>query len=285
MSKCSDLYSVDQLRSLRYYHHSLDNLANSSESVHKYLTASVPQTKSNESSLHSDNDELKALSMTVAGRGMHYDIHINAKVRISGVCSSNTCSFDQALKNTSFSFSFLLPDAVFVDPYELGRLWHDSRRVKLEYATVSDMESMVIGMLDKKRFWEDMPFTQIVILRFLSLSSAERESDTGFTQERQISVTMPVHMRYHAAARADENVEYRAAYIPQPLVHLCPDTATLSAEACRLLPLPTLAEPPFVELRAPISSLKYYPMVRAATDVVVLVAFFVVILAFVKVKP
>jgi hypothetical protein len=193
--------------------------------------------------------------------------------------------FESIALSSWYLLTFLLPEAVFVDRFELARRGDLSDpaeaerggdfEVRLLHAVYADSEHMVIGHRQcDEECATPAPLTRAVVL----IARARGEAQHGATSDgsafsADLRVSLPAHIRYHAAEHsgletATKDVGVREVRLPHPLVHHCYFGGQgQRGVTCRLLASPASQ---VVSLRVPIGDLAYLSTISTITELVVL---------------
>ena len=183
-------------------------------------------------------------------KGMHVSVDVNVsiareqqQIEENQDCDdSNSNEEEEGLE--SFAFSFLLPDGIFVDEYELvNRHIFDGlgeAKVYPEMLIRDAGETLIKGIVDADSFLDVLKYTQVLVIQSEiskhkhKKEEAEAVDEVGQRQGqrqgkakrvRRFNFKLPVHIRYHAAANATQSNSTkeprRDVFMPVPIVYHC----------------------------------------------------------------
>lgn len=208
--------------------------------------------------------------------GQHVNIDIlavmNSPVESDCTVNSTPSASSSSSRQSRYLFTFLMPEGSYVDSYELTRMRDlaDPRElfsVQVLHAAAVDGEYMTVGSGSCVGSSSDSDanaeLTRAVVLE---------ARGTG----RHIHFSLPVHVRYHAAAASIENTvgtgsgadvdSYREVLLPPPIVHYCQDREMVHCHMLSASATPAAA----IRLRAPFGSLSHAAAIGALTELVVM---------------
>lgn len=233
---------------------------------------------------------LQDLHMRLAdpnARGMHAQLHVHAV--LATTCANvhdSSCGGEEAGGDGVFRVMFEIPSSAYVDRFELAHALSGQPHISILLAEDTDVEAMALGTAVDTGLQIDEPRPQLVTLQ-VTLPEQQAEGLAGSRQPvlRVLDLTIPVHVRYHAAAPATDTAVFREALLQLPALQYCP--AGGAGEACLPLALPphlqaAAAAAPVI-LRFPIASLAHYSAIRVLTELVVTLTMLAVMVAIARV--
>ena len=233
---------------------------------------------------------LQDLHMRLAdpnARGMHAQLHVHAV--LATTCANvhdSSCGSEEAGDGV-FRVMFEMPSSAYVDRFELARALSGQPHISILLAEDTDVEAMVLGTAVDTGLQIDEPRPQLVTLQVTLQGTLPEQQAEGLAGSRQpvlrvLDLTIPVHVRYHAAAPATDTAVFREALLQLPALQYCP----AGGEACLPLGLPphlqaAAAAAPVI-LRFPIASLAHYSAIRVLTELVVTLTMLAVMAAIAR---
>jgi hypothetical protein len=240
---------------------------------------------------------LQDLHMRLAdpnARGMHAQLHVHAV--LATTCANvhdSSCGGEEAGGDGVFRVMFEIPSSAYVDRFELAHALSGQPHISILLAEDTDVEAMALGTAVDTGLQIDEPRPQLVTLQVTLQGTLPEQQAEGLAGSRQpvlrvLDLTIPVHVRYHAAAPATDTAVFREALLQLPALQYCPAGGEgEGAEACLPLALsPHLqaaaAAAPVI-LRFPIASLAHYSAIRVLTELVVTLTMLAVMAAIARV--